>query len=236
MARSAIADNVLDRQFQAFFKDLDAMVGKDNYVAVLTADHGFMPAPETSQAAGRNAGRQSGSQALARVNAGLAQKFGTGTWARFFSASALALDQTLIAERKVDRLAVQEEARSLLLKEEGVAAVYTRGELAGNTRAGAPFFDQMRKSWNADRSADLQMALKPYWMMSSSSATTTHGSPHAYDTNVPMLFYGPRWVTQRGMQADRVEVSGIAPTLARLLQVPAPSASEGVVLPITAAR
>ena len=102
----------LDRQLQAFFKDLDAMIGKDNYVAVLTADHGFMPAPETSQAAGRNAGRQSGSQALARVNAGLAQKFGTGTWARFFSASALALDQTLIAERKVDRLAVQEEARA----------------------------------------------------------------------------------------------------------------------------
>ena len=43
-------------------------------------------------------------------------------------------------------------------------------------------------------------------------------------------------MTKRGMQADRVEVSGIAPTLARLLQVPAPSASEGVVLPITAAR
>ncbi|MCG3188978.1 MAG: Alkaline phosphatase PafA [Burkholderiaceae bacterium] len=221
----------LDRLFQAFFKDLDALVGKDNYVAVLTADHGFMPAPETSLAAGRNAGRQSASQALARVNAGLAQKFGAGTWAKFFSASALVLDHKLIDERKVDRLVVQEEARSLLLKEEGIAVVYTRDELAGNTRAGAPLFDPMRKSWNAQRSGDLQVALKPYWMFTSSSSTTTHGSPHPYDTNVPILFYGPRWV-KRGMVSERVEVSGVAPTLAGMLRIAPPATSEGKVLPI----
>lgn len=223
----------LDRLFQAFFRDLDAMVGRDNYVVVLTADHGFMPAPETSLAAGRAAGRKSNSETLARVNAGLVQKFGPGTWAKFFSASALVLDHKLIAERKVDRLAVQEEARALLQKEEGIAAVYSRDELRGNTRAGAPYFDQMRKSWNAERSGDLQIALQPYWMFASSTSATTHGSPHAYDTNVPILFYGPRWV-KRGMVNERVEVSGIAPTLAQMLRVPPPSASEGQVLPVVA--
>ena len=49
---------------EAFFRDLDATVGKDNYIAVLTADHGFMPAPEHSQAQGLPSGRFSGSQAL----------------------------------------------------------------------------------------------------------------------------------------------------------------------------
>lgn len=225
----------LDRLFQAFFKDLDAMVGKDNYVAVLTADHGFMPAPEASLAAGRPAGKLNASQALARVNAGLAQKFGPGKWARFFSASALVLDHKLIDERKVDRLAVQEEARALLLKEEGVEVVYTRDELAGNTRAGAPFFDPMRKSWNAERSGDLQLALKPYWMFASSSSAATHGSPHPYDTNVPMLFYGPRWV-KPGQVDARVEVSGMAPTLAAMLQIAPPPTSEGQVLPIVLGR
>jgi arylsulfatase A-like enzyme len=145
------------------------------------------------------------------------------------------LDHKLIAERNVDRLAVQEEARTLMLKEDGVAVVYTRDELASNSKAGAPFFDQMRKSWNAERSGDLQVALKPYWMFTSSTSATTHGSPHAYDTNVPILFYGPRWV-KPGMKTERVEVSGIAPTLAGMLQVPAPSASEGKVLPIVADR
>jgi predicted AlkP superfamily pyrophosphatase or phosphodiesterase len=221
----------LDRLFQSFFRDLDALVGKDNYIVTLTADHGFMPAPETSLAAGRNAGRQNGSQTLARINAGLAQKFGEGTWARFFSASALVLDHNLIAERKVDRLAVQEEARALLLKEDGIAAVHTRDELESSARSDAPFLAQMRKSWNRDRSGDLQVALKPYWMFASNTAATTHGSPHPYDTNVPILFYGPRWV-KAGMRGERVEVSGIAPTLAKILQIPPPSAAEGKVLPI----
>lgn len=221
----------LDRMFQAFFRDLDAMVGKDNYVVVLTADHGFMPAPESSKAAGRNAGRISSSQSLARINAGLTARFGEGTWAKYYSASALVLDDKLIATRNVDRLAVEEESRALLLKEDGIEAVYTRAELEGNKRAGAPYFDQMRKSWNRERSGDLQVALKPYWMFSSSTSTTTHGSPHPYDTNVPLLFYGPRWL-KPGKYDGRVEISGVAPTLALMLKVPPPPASEGTVLPL----
>ena len=168
-----------------------------------------------------------------RVNAGLAAKFGEGTWAKYFSASALVLDAKLIASRNVDRRAVTEEARVLLLKEEGVQVVYTREELEGNTRAGAPHFDQMRKSWNRERSGDLQVALKPYWMFTSSTSATTHGSPHPYDTNVPLLFYGPKWI-KPGNYTERVEISGIAPTLALVLRVPPPSTSEGTVLPLVA--
>jgi predicted AlkP superfamily pyrophosphatase or phosphodiesterase len=223
----------LDRLLQSFFRDLDAVVGKDNYIVVLTADHGFMPAPEVSKAAGRNAGRMSGSQALARINAGLASRFGEGTWAKYFSASALVIDDKVVASRKADRRAVLEEARVLLMKEEGVEVVYTREELEGNTKAGAPYFDQMRKSWNRDRSGDLQVALKPYWMFTSSTSATTHGSPHSYDTNVPLLFYGPKWI-KSGNYSERVEISGIAPTLALMLRVPPPSTSEGTVLPLVA--
>ena len=50
---------------------------------------------------------------------------------------------------------------------------------------------------------------------------------------VPILFYGPRWV-KPGMRSDRVEVSGIAPTLAGMLRVAPPSTSEGKVLPVAA--
>ncbi|MFL6695110.1 MAG: alkaline phosphatase family protein, partial [Ramlibacter sp.] len=65
----------LDRLLQAFFADLDHTVGRDNYVAVLTADHGFMPAPEVSQARGESAGRISSTQVLAAVNGALEQRF-----------------------------------------------------------------------------------------------------------------------------------------------------------------
>lgn len=220
----------VDRMLQEFLGDLDQAAGRDNYVAVLTADHGFMPAPEYSQMQGRDAGRINGAQTLARLNAGLVQRFGEGNWALGFSAQAIALNKALIAEKKLDFKQVAEEGRKILMTEPGVAAVYTRAELESGSRAGAPLFEPMRKSWNREVSADLQIALKPYWMYGGGNMTT-HGSPYSYDTNVPLLLYGPAWVTP-GRIDTRVEVVDLAPTLARLLGIPAPSSCEGKVLPM----
>lgn len=222
----------LDRMFQAFFKDLDAKVGKDNYIAVLTADHGFTPAAEVLQARGLDSGRQSLAQAAARVNAGLTQRFGEGKWSHGFSGSTLLLNRPLLAERKVDVNVAAEVARTLLLEEPGIGHVYTRQELDGNTRPGAPFFDAMRKTWHTDVSGDLQLVVKPNWMMTGATGAT-HGTPHAFDHHVPMLFYGPTWI-KPGKLDQRVQVVDIAPTLARWLQVAPPAASEGKSLPLSA--
>ena len=110
-----------------------------------------------------------------------------------------------------------------------MAAAYTRRELETGSRAGAPYFDQMRRSWNREVSGDVQYAWAPGWMAASSTSQATHGSPHPYDTHVPVLFWGPQWV-KAGQRTQRVEVVDIAPTLAQVLRVPAPSASEGKVL------
>ena len=83
----------VDRLLQVFFRDLDATIGPDNYIIVLTADHGFMPAPDHSKSLGRNAGQQSGSETIARLNAGLSQKFGEGKWALGISAGGVMFDR-----------------------------------------------------------------------------------------------------------------------------------------------
>jgi arylsulfatase A-like enzyme len=128
---------------------------------------------------------------------------------------------------------LQEEARKLLLAEHAVAAVYTRDEIESGSRTGAPFIEQVRRTWYSERSGDMALVLKPYWMYSSSTSMTTHGSPHPYDTQVPILFYGPHWV-KPGRVDQRVQVVDIAPTLARILGIPAPSSSEGKPLPLGA--
>jgi arylsulfatase A-like enzyme len=223
----------LDGMLESFFKHLDATVGRDRYVVVLTADHGFMPAPEHSKSQGHASGRVSGSQLLARINTGLEQKFGAGKWAQALSASSVMLDRPLMAARGVDAAAVEQETRRLLLAEESIAVAYTRAELLDGSRAGAPHFGAMRRAWHAERSGDVQYALKPYWMHTSTTAVTTHGSLHPYDTNVPILLWGPAWA-RPGQVDQRVEVVDIAPTLARWLGVAVPPQSEGKLLPVTA--
>ncbi len=223
----------LDRLLQAFFRDLDTTVGRANYVAVLTADHGFMPAPEYSASLGRDAGRLSPALLLGLLNQGLEKRFGEGKWALYYSASGLLLNQALIAANGLDPETVAQEARQLLLAAPGMAAAYTRRELASGSRSGEPFFLQMQKSFSPDVPVDLQFALKPWWMFGSGSSGSTHGSPHAPDTQVPILLYGPRWI-RPGRVDSPVGVVDIAPTLAVLLGVRAPVASEGKPLPLTA--
>jgi arylsulfatase A-like enzyme len=226
-------DHILqaDRLLERFFADLDRTVGRDNYLVVMTSDHGFMPAVEHSQSLGRNAGKMSGSQTIAKVNAALKAKFGEGDWVRSISARGLVFDRKLMAEKKVDTAAMHEEARRVLLAEPGIAVVYSRAELESGAKAGQPFFDSMRRSWHRDISADLQYAEKAYWMHTSSSSATTHGSPHPYDTQVPILVYGPAWV-KPGRYDARVEVADIAPTLSGILGIPVPKQSEGKPLPV----
>jgi arylsulfatase A-like enzyme len=171
---------------------------------------------------------------MAMLNAGLVKRFGEGTWAIAMSANSVVLNRLLISQRKVMLNDVYEEGRRLLLAQPGIAAVYNRAELQSGSRQGSPLFESMRNSWNAERSGDLQIAPKPYWMFGTGHVTT-HGSPYAYDTNVPLLIYGPAWVRAGRIDA-RVEMADVAPTLAQLLGVPAPSSCEGKPLPLEAPR
>ncbi len=225
----------LDRMIQSFFTDLDATVGKDKYVAVLSADHGFMPAPEHTASLGQASGRVNLGQLMGTVNQALEARFGAGKWVLGNSASAVLIDKKLIAQKGGDSAALAnalaEETRTVLLANPGIAAAYTRREFETNSRAGAAFFDPMRKSWHPQVSGDVQYVFKANWMVAVPGLTATHGSPHPYDTNVPMLWYGPRWIAP-GRVDTRVEVADIAPTLSGILGVAAPSSSVGKVLPL----
>ena len=217
----------LDRLLQDFLRDLDASVGRDDYIAVLASDHGFMPPPELNPTGA--GGRINGARFVARVNGVLEQVFGVARLVAGNSASALVLDRRLLAERGLELDAVATAARAAVAALPGVAAAYTRRELESGSRSGAPWFEAMRRSWHPKLSGDVQYALQPYWMFG--NATATHGSPHPYDTHVPIMLWGPRWVNA-GSVATRVEATDLAPTLARLLGIPAPAASEGRVLPL----
>jgi hypothetical protein len=61
------------------------------------------------------------------------------------------------------------------------------------------------------------------------SNVATHGSPYTYDTNVPLMLFGTRWI-RPGASANYAEVVDLASTLAYLLETRMPSASEGRVL------
>jgi len=225
----------LDRMLAEFLGDLDVTLGRENYVAVLTADHGFMPAPEYSRSLGRDAGRIAFGPFLAHVNAALANKHGEGRWVSRWSAQGVLLNRELAKEKGVDLDALANEAREAALAEHGVAAAYIRAEIEHGGRNAAPYFDAVVRSYDRERSPDVAIVLKPWWMWGSGAVGTTHGSPHDYDTNVPLLFYGPPWILP-GRIDNAVVVTDLVPTLAALMKVPVPAAAKGKPLPLELTR
>jgi len=220
----------LDLLLQAFFHDLDAKIGRGNYLLMLTADHGFADTPEWSRLKGRDAGRLPPAALGQAMEEALQARFGPGPWLRGSSAMGVLFDEEKIRSRSLDRDAVYAVAQAAAKQVPGIAAAFTRAELASGDNT-QPWLVAMRRSWDPERAAPLQFVVKPYWLLSSRAQGSSHGTPYEYDTHVPLLGWGPAWLG-RGEVKESVGVVDIAPTLAHILGLPVPAQSEGKTLPL----
>ncbi|WP_312436670.1 alkaline phosphatase family protein [Janthinobacterium sp.] len=218
----------LDRMLAGFFADLDKKVGMDNVLVVLTADHGFANVPEFNETRGIPAKRIDGAQLVANLNQHLAGALGVDKLVTTHSLPNIYLDYALAEKNGIGRVKLEDEASRFLLQQDGLAQVYTRTQM--ETGAVATRMDTlMRRAWNRQLSGDLMVVTKPAWYFGKGVGGTSHGTPYTYDTNVPLMVYGPRWI-KPGAYGQYAEVVDIAPTLAHLLRIRQPSASEGRVL------
>src|SRR5258707_4890833 len=217
----------LDRSLAGFFRYLDKRIGLDNVLIALTADHGFLNVPEYSQSQGLPGVRIDSRKMMADLNERLAARFGPGTYATQLSYPTIHLDTRLIDANSLDRAEVEAAAARILTENPAIAAVYTRTQLENGALPGGRLATLVQRPWPRRSSGDLHVVQQPYAMFGSNVAT--HGSPYAYDTNVPLMLFGPRWI-RPGPSANYAEVVDLAPTLAYLLETRVPSASEGRVL------
>jgi hypothetical protein len=217
----------LDRSLAGFFGYLDKQVGLDNVLIALTADHGFLNVPEYSATQGLPGMRIDSRKLMADLNEQLAARFGPGTYAAQLSYPTIHLDYKLIDANSLDRAEVESAAARILTEHPAIAAVYTRTQLEIGAPAGGRVATLVQRAWHRQLSGDLYVVQRPYAMFGSNVAT--HGSPYAYDTNVPLMLFGTRWI-RPGPSANYAEVVDLAPTLAYVLETRPPSASEGRVL------
>lgn len=223
----------LDRMLADFFTYLDRKLGAGNVLVVLTADHGFPNTPEFVKAAKGDAGRVNAGALVAALNVALAARYGHEKLAIAQSAPNFHLDYAAIDKLGVARGEVENTAAAFLRAQEGVAEVFTRSQFEANATGTTRMGVLMRRAWHRELSGDLVVVTRPNWYFSSGGSSsgggTSHGSPYAYDTNVPLLLSGRKWI-KPGYYGQYAETVDIAPTLANVLRLRPPAASEGRVL------
>lgn len=203
---------------------LDAEVGLEHIVFALSSDHGVVDLPEVRRLRGQEGYRLGPEdvQCIQRAAVQLRDEFGDEDWLRYGGY----LDHALIADRGLDADVIAARLAELVERCEAVAKAWTAAEIEALPPTGGTDAERrMRNNYYPGRSADVQLQLREYYLYDSSPLGTGHGSVYDYDSGVPILFAGPG--IEPGTIDEFVTTADIAPTLAALLGIPAPTDLDG---------
>jgi predicted AlkP superfamily pyrophosphatase or phosphodiesterase len=216
----------IDRQLETLFHHIDDKVGLANTIIVLTADHGVAPTPEFAKQMGLDAPRWDPAKFMTNLQARLEQQFGAG---KYFATTKIPyndifLSHDTLREKQLTLATVAPVIREFALSTGLFMNCFTRDQLLEG-RAPGQIGQFYINGYNPERGADLMLVPKPFTLAGTNKTGTTHGSVYAYDTRVPVLFFGRAF--KAGRYSDEFYITDIAATLCSALHIEEPPGSIG---------
>ncbi|HEV2799698.1 MAG TPA: alkaline phosphatase family protein [Pyrinomonadaceae bacterium] len=229
-----------DLQIGALLDFVNARVGLQHTLVAFTADHGVAPIPEHASALNLTGGRISNSDIMNAARNAVRARFGRRGEERdstadyisetFYNANIF-FNTVALKRDGINREEIERVVAEAVLTVPGINRAFTRTQLeTGSISAGDVIARRVLHGFHPRRSGDVILVQEPFKYFSEGTFTipATHGSPYSYDTHVPLIIMGqgvvPGRYTQPATPAD------LAPTLATILRIQAPSNSVGRVL------
>lgn len=229
-------DNLLrlDRTLAKLFAQVDETVGLENTLIVLSADHGGPDTPGYMEELGYAGVDYFDVDSMEREPAIMALKARFGLGEQLidqYSHPYLHLNREAIAQQNLDLAEVQQAVASELARFPGIREAVPSTALRANAVPDFPLMEMVRNNFHPGRSGDVYVIFDPNVFINDFDGlvvASTHGSPWAYDTFVPIFFAG------KGITNDTiyrpVTPYDIAPTLSARVGARPPSGATGSVL------
>lgn len=228
----------LDRELHEFFQFLDEQVDEDALLLVLSSDHGGCESPSYLSQSGVVSGRLTEHDVIGLVRAGLQERYQKQDYLKDVVSPYVYLNHAAIERDGVPFSEVAQAMSRLLEESPWIRSALLRPKPAGSASSSAEqaspstglLRDQVALSFYPGRSGDIYVvpAQRVHFVQEQGLAAT-HGSPWEYDTHVPIVLSGLG--IRAGVHARRVDVRSLAPTVARLMRIPAPTAASAPLLP-----
>jgi len=214
----------LDKDLIELFTYLSENFEKDEVLIFLTADHGAVNVPQYLMDNNLPAGYFDLNTMKSELQSFVKQEFGVDSIIKNLSNYNVFLNHEVIKNNKLHSHKVEKSIAEFVMKFEGVAKSVTSSALR-STEFNDRILSSVQRGYNQKRSGDVIIVLESGWITAGYETGTTHGSPYAYDTHVPLLWYGYR--VKKGETNKPVFISDIAATIASILDIQNPSACFG---------
>ena len=215
----------LDETLANFMKFLNAKVGKQNYLLFITSDHACAENGKFLHDSKYNVVNIETKEIRKKITTFSTETYGENI-VLDYSNFNLFFDKEKIKSKGLDLNKVKQDFKDFLMKQDHVKRVYSEEEILANT--GIDYYlDMIAKGYDPSQNGELILLDKPGYIQYG-AVGTSHGTPYAYDTHAPLLFYG--WGIPKGESHGKKLITQIAPTLAQKLKITFPNSSEAEVL------
>ena len=185
----------LDKDLGNLFDFLDTKIGKGQYTAFLSADHGVLPVPEFLQENKLPGGRVYLSRITANLNKLLSDKYSVNEIIVSDENYQIHLNHPRLDSAKINKKEVIQSIVDHLSAEPGVFRAFALADL-NSIPLPARIRDMINSGYNPRRNGDIQLLLQPGYIDAYSAVGTTHGLWNPYDSHIPLLWYG--WGIKQG--------------------------------------
>jgi predicted AlkP superfamily pyrophosphatase or phosphodiesterase len=217
----------LDKELGELFDFLDKNVGKGQYTAFLSADHGAIQVPEFLQENKIPAGRVFLSKVTEKLNADLKAKYNIAGLVVSDENYQFHLDHRLLDSASINSEDICAWIIKHLSAEPGIVRLFALEEL-NEVPLPARIREMINNGYYPRRNGDIQIILQPHYIDAWNNTGTTHGLWNPYDAHIPLLWYG--WGIKQGKTNRETYMTDIAPTIAAMLHIQMPSGSVGHVI------
>ena len=217
----------LDKDLESLFDFLDAKVGKGQYTAFLSADHGVAQVPEFMQENKLPAGRVYMGTVTGNLNKALQEKYNIANIIVSDENYQLHLNHPKLDSAKTNKKELIQWIVERLSTEPGISRAFALDDL-NNVPLPSMVRKMINNGYNPLRNGEIQIILLPHYIDAYSATGTTHGLWNPYDSHIPLLWYG--WGIKQGKTNKETYMTDIAPTLAAMLRIQMPSGCVGHVI------
>ncbi|NLO69509.1 MAG: alkaline phosphatase family protein [Porphyromonadaceae bacterium] len=217
----------LDREIQTLLSLFSSRIGDEKMLVFLVGNGSDYHSPVEL---GKNqipAGLFNADRAIALLNTYLMAIYGQEKWISGYYGKNIYLNKSKIDEKKINLAEIQNKITDFLLEFEGIQAAYTSQNVINFTGDFSDPRAKFRNSFHKKTSGDIVISLMPGWIEVDNKGRVV-GQGNNPQLFIPFYMLGSRLKAKS--LSGSYNITDIAPTISKLVGIPAPNGSVGSVI------